>query len=186
MLTGARLSEVLGLTWEAIDDLGDDGASARLDDTKTGPRTIWFGPEAARVVAALPQRTSADRDRVFPEDLTGERLYTFWCGLREEAGLPRLRIHDCRHSYASQGVMNGVGLTTVGRLLGHRRRESTAIYAHLDDEALQDAAARAADVIAKAMGYRGAPTPEDSPTPAEGNTIMRPVPADRATDWTAI
>ena len=43
--------------------------------------------------------------------------------------------------------MNGVGLTTVGRLLGHRRRETTAIYAHLDDGALQDAAAQAAAIL---------------------------------------
>ena len=50
--------------------------------------------------------------------------------------------------------MNGVGLTTVGRLLGHRRRESTAIYAHLDDHALQGAAEQAAGRIAGAMGFR--------------------------------
>ena len=188
MLTGARLSEVLGLTWDAIEHLGDDGASARLDDTKTGPRTIWFGPEAASVVAALPQRTTADRDRVFPEDLTAERLHRFWRGFREDAGLPRLRLHDCRQSYASQGVMNGVGLTSVGRLLGHRRRESTAIYAHLDDEALQDAAARAADVIARAMGYRVAPPPppDNNLTPVEGHAEAGLVAADRTTDWTDI
>ena len=155
---------------------------------KTGPRTIWFGPDAASVVAALPQRTTADRDRVFPEDLTAERLYTFWRGLREDAGLPRLRSHDCRHAYASQGVMNGVGLTTVGQLLGHRRRETTAIYAHLDDAALQDAAARAADVIARAMGYRAAPPPppDHDQVHVEGHAAARPVPADRAADWTSI
>ena len=61
-----------------------------------------------------------------------------WRVLRRLAGLNDVRLHDCRHTWASQGVMNGVGLTTVGRLLGHRRRETTAIYAHLDDGALQD------------------------------------------------
>ncbi len=50
--------------------------------------------------------------------------------------------------------MNGIGLTTVGRLPGHRKRETTAIYAHLDDGALQDAAAQTAAIIARAMGYR--------------------------------
>ena len=55
--------------------------------------------------------------------------------------------------------MNGVGLTTVGRLLGHRKRRTTAIYAHLDDAALQGAAAQAAAVIAGAMGYKAAPPP---------------------------
>ena len=50
--------------------------------------------------------------------------------------------------------MNGVGLPTVGWLLGHRRIAMTASYAHLDDNAFQAAAAQAAGVIAKAMGYR--------------------------------
>ena len=116
-LTGARLSEVLNLKWDEIGDLSEDGASARLEDTKTGPRTIWLGPEAARLLKALPR--SEGRGRLFPEDLTSARLYTFWVGIREEAGLPGLRIHDCRHTWASQGVMNGVGLTTVGRAMGY-------------------------------------------------------------------
>ena len=55
--------------------------------------------------------------------------------------------------------MNGVGLSTVGQLLGHRQRGATAIYAHLDDGALRDVAALAAAVIARAMGYRAEPLP---------------------------
>ena len=94
------------------------------------------------------------RQRLFRHTLTSSRLYTFWVGIREAAGLPGLRIHDCRHTWASLGVMNGVGLTTVGRLLGHRQRETTAIYAHLDDGTLRDAAAQAAAVIARAMRFR--------------------------------
>ena len=50
--------------------------------------------------------------------------------------------------------MNGVDLPTVGRLLGQRRLETTAIYAHLDDAALQGAAEKAAGRIAKAMGFK--------------------------------
>ena len=168
-LTGAWLSEVIDLKWDEIGELDEDGASARLEDSKTGLRTVWFGPEAARLLAALPRPEG--RERVFPEDLTSDRLYTFWVGIREEVGLPGLRIHDCRHTWASQGVMNGVGLSTVGRLLGHRQRETTAIYAHLDDGASRDAAARAGAVIARAMGYSAEPLPlpddaEDRDTPA--------------------
>ena len=108
-LTGARLSEIIHLKWDEIGELTKDGASARLAHTKTGPRTVWLGPEAARLLAELPRPEGTAR--VFPETLTSNRLYTFWCGIREEAGLPGLRIHDCRHTWASQGVMNGVGLT---------------------------------------------------------------------------
>ena len=156
-LTGARLSEVLNLQWGEIGELSRDGASARLEDSKTGPRTLWFGPEAVAVLAALHRRDGAAR--VFPEDLTSARLYAFWVGVREEAGLRGVRIHDARHTYASQGVMNGVGLTAVGKLLGHRKRATTAIYAHLDDTALRAAAAQAATVIALAMGYTAEPLP---------------------------
>ena len=82
-----------------------------------------------------------------------------WHKLRDLAGLDGARIHDCRHTFASHAVMNGLDLYTVGRLLGHRQRETTAIYAHLDDGALRDAAAQAAAIIARAMGYRAVPTP---------------------------
>ena len=156
-LTGARLSEVLNLRWEEIGEPAAHGASARLEDSKTGPRTLWLGPEAVAVLAALPRKEGAAR--VFPDELTTTRLYTFWVGVREEAGLHGVRLHDARHTYASQGVMNGVGLTAVGKLLGHRKRTTTAIYAHLDDAALRDAAAQAATVIARAMCYRAAPAP---------------------------
>ena len=159
-LTGARLSEVLNLRWDEIGELSGRGASARLGDSKTGPRTVWLGPEAAKVVAALPR--SEDSDQLFPDDLTSSRLGYFWRIVREEAGLAGLRIHDLRHAWASQGVMNGVGLTTVGRLLGHRRRETTAIYAHLDDHALRGAAEQAAGRIAGAMGFRTDPSHSDA------------------------
>ena len=111
-----------------------------------------LGPET---VAMMQRREGGAR--VFPDDLTSAKLYTFWCAVREEAGLAGVRIHDTRHTYASQGVMNGVALTTVGRLLGHRKRATTAIYAHLDDAALQGAATQAAAVIARAMEYRAEP-----------------------------
>ena len=128
-----------------------------LADSKTGPRTLWLGPQARQIIASLPKRESDPR--VFPKTLTAARLYTFWTGVREKAALPGVRIHDLRHSFASQGVMNGVGLPTVGRLLGHRRRDTTAIYAHFDDGALRNAADQAAGVIAHAMRYRGTAPP---------------------------
>ena len=156
LFTGARPSEITGLRWQWT-----RGVRAVLPASKTGPRTVWIGPEVAKLVAALPRRGSDDQ--VFPDDLTSARLYTFWTGVRTEAGLPSVRIHDLRHTYASQGVMNGAGLPTVGRLLGHKRRATTAINAHLDDATLQSAATRTAGVIAKAMGFRA----ETPPSPVE-------------------
>ena len=142
---------MLDLRWEEIRELSLDGASTSLEDSKTGPRTLWLGPEAVEVLVALPREEGAAR--VFPENLTTMRLYKFWVRIREEAGLLGVRLHDACHTYALQGVMNGVGLTAVGKLLGHCKRATTAIYADLDDAALRDAAAQTATVIARAMGY---------------------------------
>ena len=79
--------------------------------------------------------------------------------------------------------MNGVALTTVGRLLGHRQRDTTAIYAHLDDGALRDAAAQAAALIARATGYRAEPPPSPKETDmvGDGRELDRSNAADRRT-----
>ena len=55
--------------------------------------------------------------------------------------------------------MYGVGLQTVGRLLDRRKRRTTAIYARLDDAALQDVATHAAAAVAEAIGYRAEAPP---------------------------
>ena len=60
-LTGARLSEIINLRWDEIGKLDEDGASARLADSKTGPRTVWLGPEAAKLIAELPRASRAAR-----------------------------------------------------------------------------------------------------------------------------
>lgn len=71
----------------------------------------------------LPRSEGATR--VFPEDLAATSLYTFWVGVRADAWPHGVHLHDTWHSYASRGVMNGVGLTTVGKPLGRRKRAAT-------------------------------------------------------------
>ncbi len=68
--------------------------------------------------------------------------------LPSDAGLHRARL--TAGATASRGRF-----VNVGRLLGHKRRVTTALYAHLDDATLQEAARKAAGVIARAMGFTG-------------------------------
>ena len=95
MLTGARLSEVLDLTWDELGEISEDGSTARLADSKTGPRTIWLGADAVQLIDRLPR--GAQSVRVFPGDITSDHVHRFWCNVREQARLPGVRIHDCRH-----------------------------------------------------------------------------------------
>ena len=60
---------------------------------------------------------------------------------RERAGLPRVRIHDPRHSFFSNLVMAGVDVCTAQELAGHRSIQTTMNYAHLRPGALKDGVA---------------------------------------------
>jgi len=66
----------------------------------------------------------------------------FWHEARTAAGLPDLRLHDLRHTFASHLVSSGVSLPIVGRLLGHTQPQTTQRYAHLADDPLREAADR--------------------------------------------
>lgn len=78
-------------------------------------------------------------------------LQTCWRTDCEDARLGSLRLHDPRHTAASQAVMAGENLPLVGKLLGHRRHRATRGYAHLADGHLFEAAEKVDTFIARAM-----------------------------------
>ena len=66
----------------------------------------------------------------------------WWRRRRKPAGATDVRIHDLRHSYASQALALGESLMMIGKLLGHTQVQTTARYAHLARDSIQNAAAR--------------------------------------------
>jgi integrase len=134
LLTGARPGELLDLTpaWcgrQAI----------RTPDGKTGGRVIYLSPAARVVIYRLPG--VAQHDRYFP---LGMDLRRAWERIMREAGVPKARLYDLRHTFASSALANNVSLDVIGLMLGHRKRETTLRYAHLSAEAGANAAAAAA------------------------------------------
>ncbi len=67
----------------------------------------------------------------------------------ERADIEDMRLHDCRHSYASRALALGESLPMIGRLLGHTQVETTARDAHLAQDSARESAVRVADSIAK-------------------------------------
>lgn len=53
----------------------------------------------------------------------------FWRALRL-SGIPHIRFHDLRHTFATRLVRRGVDLITVQQLLGHSSIRMTARYSH--------------------------------------------------------
>ena len=73
------------------------------------------------------------RPRTHMTDIDGA-----WASIRAQAGIHDVRIHDIRHSFASRALALGEGLPIIGRLLGHRRVETTARYAHLARDSVKE------------------------------------------------
>ncbi len=138
LLTGCRLSEIQFLRWEYVRE-----DCIELPDAKTGGRVVPLGPEARAVLAALPREE--DNPWVIRGRLPGSHITDLqrpWRRIRARAGLEDVRIHDLRHSYASRALALGESLTMIGKLLGHTQVQTTARYAHLARDSIQNAAAR--------------------------------------------
>lgn len=77
-----------------------------------------------------------------------------WTRLRNKAGLPHLRIHDLRHSFASFLVNSGRTLYEVQQILGHSQSIVTERYAHLSSKTLQSASNCVSAILRNAMQAR--------------------------------
>ncbi len=147
MLTGCRKGEVLALRWADVDL---DAGELRLPDAKSGPRAVQLPPPAVRLLEDMPRRPGSPW--VFPgRDKDGRYsaggLDKAWQAVREAAKLEDVRIHDLRHTVASQAAMNGVPLPVVARLLGHSNVSMTIRYAHVGDHEIEAAAERVGQAI---------------------------------------
>ena len=165
LLTGCRMGEICSLRWEhvAADEI-------ELPDAKTGSRSVPLSPEARAVLASLPR--AAGSPFVFPGRFPGAHranLQRPWSILRHRAGLDDVRIHDLRHSFASRALALGESLTMIGKLLGHTQVQTTARYAHLARNSIQNAAARIADSIGDSLNERTG-TAGEAPGEAPGET----------------
>ncbi len=155
-LTGCRRGEVLDLRWR---DVGESVIALR--DSKTGPRSVPLGEAARAVIAALPGPRDPDAF-LFPNLAGGRhahRIVNCWRAVCDDAKLGKVRLHDLRHTAASHAVMSGENLPLVGKLLGHRRHETTAGYAHLADGHLVETAENVGSIIAEAMKLHDTPSP---------------------------
>ena len=148
LLTGCRKSEILTLRWAEV-----DGDVLRLAEAKTGPRTVWLSEAAQAMIARQPRTASAF---VFPSPKNSARPQYrnlgLWRRARREAGIEDVRLHDLRHTVASQAVAKGVPLPTIARMLGHAQPTMTLRYAHVGDHEVQSAAERIGTMITIAVG----------------------------------
>lgn len=123
--TGMRVGEVLRSA--AVDY--DGMLALSVADSKNGqPRIVPVHPRIAHLVRGD-----------WPPAVTLWTASKATKAAMRSVGLGHARLHDLRHSAASEMVNAGVDLFTVGGVLGHKSQQSTARYAHLVQDRLRQA-----------------------------------------------
>jgi integrase len=173
--TGMRRGEVLGLTWENVDFTNSrlsvvrslsivNYHDVRLIQPKTskGRRSIALDPATlaalqAHRVRQLEERLQwgaawNDSDLVFPREdgtpIHPQRMTSWFEQLSRDACLPRIRLHDLRHSYATAALAADVPAKVVSERLGHASVMITLdTYSHILPSMQEDAASTVARLI---------------------------------------
>ncbi|MCO4879917.1 site-specific integrase [Paraburkholderia caribensis] len=137
LMTGARRSETLTLTWANIDL---ESQTAFLPETKNGrSRKLALRSDLVAMLRELP-RTG---DLAFPIGVDG--LRKAWQRICQQAGLTggnELRIHDLRHeaisrvAEAGSNTPGGFSLVDLQHFSGHRDVRMLLRYAHLCTQSL--------------------------------------------------
>jgi integrase len=172
--TGMRRGEVLGLRWTDL-DLEAGRLQVRRALVSVRYRIVVSEPKTARgrrsvdldpaSVAALEEHRDrmrgefearraelSDRDLVFVgragEPIHPDRFYRAFRRHSDRAGLPAIRLHDLRHTYASVALAAGIHPKVVSERLGHANIMITLdTYSHVIPSLQREAADQVAAMI---------------------------------------
>ena len=126
LLTGMRLGEVATAHWLDVDLSAN---LIRLQDAKSGARTVPLNSQAVAFLANAQQRGSYVCGLNAGNDvMTRFDYHAFWRRLMKAIGLTNARPHDCRHTVATLGAMAGGTAFTLRDLLGHKTVAVTSGY----------------------------------------------------------
>lgn len=171
-LYGLRRGEVLGLAWDAVDlDAGVvtvretrvvAGREVVRSTTKNGKvRRVPVGPEVVsdlRAFKALQARERLQAGESYTthglvvvdelgNPMRPERYGDLFQAHARAAKLPRIRLHDLRHTAASLLKSKGVPMLTAASLLGHDPMIFAKVYGHDYEEDLR----RASDALSACL-----------------------------------
>ena len=149
--TGARKREILDAKWEEIDF---NRRLLMIPAARSKSKKVHYIPlsdAAIELLQSLPRLE--DVPWVFFNPKTKKppvSIFGAWDTIRKNIGIPEVRLHDLRHSFASFLVNSGRSLYEVQKLLGHHDPKVTMRYAHLSPGAMLEAV----NIVGNMVGRR--------------------------------
>ena len=167
LATGLRRGELLGLKWEDIDlergDLRVRRQISRINGevveaplkTKNAYRTLPLAEDTVSVLLEQKKKVGSS-PWVFPSPNGGpispDSVLHMLHRVLKRAGLPKVRFHDLRHTFATLALQNGVDIKTVSGMLGHFSAGFTLdTYAHVTSAAQRQAAQTMGNVLSGSL-----------------------------------
>ena len=167
LLTGLRRGELLGLKWDDVDlkngilhvrrqIMRQNGAVVEAPlKTKNAYRTLPLSADAIDILK-MQKCKVGNSEWVFPSPTGGpmspDSVLHMLQRVLKRAGLPRIRFHDLRHTFATMALQNGVDVKTVSSMLGHYSAGFTLdTYAHVTTDAQLKAAQTMGNILSRAV-----------------------------------
>lgn len=179
LFTGFRISELLGLTWAAVDfDRGTITIDKQLSASfsrgpmfttpKSGkPRTVTPAASAFQVLRKQKAKQAEQQLKagplwsnpyglVFPAEDGGplfqQSVECDFSAIRAAAGLEGIRFHDLRHTFAVNSIRAGDDVKTIQENLGHATAAFTLdVYGHVTEAMKRNSSARMESFIKDVM-----------------------------------
>lgn len=139
-LTGLRWSDVSALVWSEVQHSDLNGYYIRFRTKKTNrPETLPINDNARDILG-----NEGDPDeKVFDGLKYGNNVTAMLSHWALKAGVnKRITFHSFRHTYATLQLTMGTDIYTVSKMLGHKKVETTQIYAKVINKRKREAANR--------------------------------------------
>lgn len=180
LTTGLRLGEICGLKWEDFDeekgtlkiqrsiDRTVSGKNITVGDPKTekGKRTIKLPDSTFQVLVRRKEKCKGEW--VFPstkyqgKPIAPSAAYHRHKQILMDLGLPSIRFHDLRHTFATHALKSGVDAKTLSGILGHTNASFTLdTYTHVTNDMQLRASEIVGDFMEEIIGKDLLPWLED-------------------------
>ena len=167
LLTGCRVGEARSMRWKSVSITDGVWTKPPSGTKQRRHHSVPLSPPARQLLAGIAEKYQQEHPGqplpayVFHRGQDGHvpEIKKDWIRICEAAGVTDLRVHDLRHTFASQLASSGASLALIGSLLGHSSPTTTHRYAHLFPDAEREAVGRVGAILTNVSKPAKAPTP---------------------------